>query len=211
MTKTRSVSATTTASSSTLQSGSPVTPASGSKQAGPHSHPPPTTEPTPAKGPGVFDDDNDLEEINSALHTNNLYLGNPELLQHVKWVESGRQRQLVLKDDDGECEPAILEWIGDISPWNFWLYACGGWNGELGPNNNWSKATPFEKAKARAHIRAPSHPTLAADWDKNIMNLKALMTTVLDSSQNKTTSHSLLDGDEIKMRHAIFEVSTQNH
>ena len=100
----------------------------------------------------------------------------------------------------------MLEWIGEISPWNSWLYACTGWNGDLGPNNSWTKASPFEKAKARAEVHIPSSPVLAQDWQKSIMNVKALMMMAVNSSQDELTAHSLLHEDAIKIQHAIFEV-----
>ena len=156
--------------------------------------------------PLFADDEQDLAVINTALQTSTFYLGNPDLLRYVKWVETGRQQVLIANNDEDNQEPAVLEWIGEISPSNFWLYACAGWNGELGPNNNWSKASPFEKAKAKAQVRIPSQPAFAQDWQTCIANINALMTTVVTSSQDERNAYSLLHGDSIKIRHAIFEV-----
>ena len=153
--------------------------------------------------------DCDLEDIATALAQSPFHLANPNLLNHVRWYLIGRSRLLVESDSenpDGEPVPAVLQWAGEISLDNFWLYACAGWNGEPGPNNNWSKASPFEKAKAKAMVRAPSHPILAQNWPACIDNINRLMASLLGNSQDPTNVLSLIVDDNIKIRHSIFQV-----
>src|ERR1700722_19035595 len=39
----------------------------------------------------------DLHKINQYLHKSKMFLANPNIIDHVEWVESGRRRKLVLK------------------------------------------------------------------------------------------------------------------
>jgi hypothetical protein len=151
--------------------------------------------------------DSDLKKVNEGLHKEELFLGNPDLLENVEWVEFGRQRVLVSKKnvtDDGDPETAVLQWVGEISPHNFWLYPCAGWNGERGPRGEWEKASPFENAKARANIRAPSQPFFATDWALCLRNLENVMNSA--KKPNARTALSVIQDDEVKVRHSIFQV-----
>jgi hypothetical protein len=158
--------------------------------------------------PPLFQEkDDDLRAIRESLHESPLFLANPDLLNNVEWVEFGRRQKLVVKNPDDNNtvrEPAVLEWVGEISPINFWLYPCGGWNGERGPNGDWEKASPFETAKARAVVRCPSHEIFSEDWSACITNTERLM-SLLKKDKSKT-SLSIIQNDEIKIRHALFEV-----
>ena len=132
----------------------------GGKQADPiNVQPPPTTTNAspPASSPFVYEDPL-IVDINTNLRQYQWFLSNSDLVQSVLWVESGRQLKLVQKPDTpGKVmEPAVLQWVGEISPSNFWLYPCAGWNGAKGPKDDWSSSSPFEKAKSRAHIRSPN-------------------------------------------------------
>jgi hypothetical protein len=109
-----------------------------------------------------------------------------------------------VKDENAVRDPAIIEWVGEINPNNFWLYPCGGWNGERGPNDDWEKASPFELAKARAVIRRPSHELFSDDWKKCIANINRLM-SMAKHPQSKIALSILQDSD-VKVRHSIFEV-----
>jgi|ERR1700722_8592056 len=151
-------------------------------------------------------DDSDLQHINQALKSSRLFLGNPNLLEHVEWADLGRQKILVINksDGEGELEPAVLEWVGDISAHNFWLYACGGWNGERGPQDKWSKVSPFEKTKARGYLRQSSHAIFAKDWNACIQNVNKLIPAA--KKVKGDTSLHIIQGEEIRIRHAIFEV-----
>jgi hypothetical protein len=151
-------------------------------------------------------DDSDLENILTELHKGDFFLGNRSLKDHVKWVESGRQHKLVVKQVNGDdsYEPTVLEWVGEISLMNFWLYPCAGWNGPKGPHNNWTNETPFEKAKACAMIRCTTNKLLAKDWKLCLDNVTHIMNTA-KKNDGKIT-HSLIESGEIKIRHSIFEV-----
>jgi len=128
---------------------------------------PPDTSPIEPTHPAAspFQDDTDLEMIKETLHNSITYLNNPNLLKHVEWVDAGCMKQLTLKTDNtgGKYKPAILEWVGEISPINFWLYTCASWNRDKGPNNDWQKLSPFETAKARANIQSANHMLFALD------------------------------------------------
>ena len=172
------------------------------------------TVPTPIPGPSSIPttdpaDNNDVPEladIRDNLTRNPFFLGNPDISSHVTWVDEGRQLKLVSVDSaqDDIKKSALLQWVGEISPNNFWLYACAGWNGSRGPNDSWEKVSPFEKAKARATVRQPSLDLFAADWSSCLENLNRLMSTT-KKFDNKT-NYSLLDDEGIKIRHSIFEV-----
>jgi hypothetical protein len=177
--------------------------------------PPPSTTSTPSssqhrestENPLPFNqDDTILQQIHSDLQNSDYFLGSMDLSQHVEWVNSGRQQVLVQKRENpgDRYEPAILEFIAEVSPNNFWLYACAGWNGERGPNDNWEKASPFEKAKARAFLRRPSQGVVASDWKPCLANLHKLM--MLAKKKVANTELSLVQDEEVKIRHAIFEV-----
>ena len=155
-----------------------------------------------------FQDDTDLETIKETLHNSTTYLGNPNLLKHVEWVDAGRMKQLALKTDNtgGKYEPAILEWVGEISPTNFWLYACAGWNGDKGPNDDWRKSSLFETAKARANIRSANHTLFATDWKPCMKNIDVLTAAAKSFNTNSRTALNIIQGDEVKIRHSIFEV-----
>jgi hypothetical protein len=122
-------------------------------------------------------------------------------------MPDGRRHKLVLKNrhgNDDVREPAILEWIGEISANDFWLYTCAGWNGELGPQGQWEKPSPFESAKARALVCCPSYAPFALDWKACTENIDRLM--ALKMKPNSRIALSLLCDEDIKIRHAIFEV-----
>jgi hypothetical protein len=150
----------------------------------------------------------DVRQIRSAMTQSKFFLGNPDIAQHVEWIEAGRQRILVEKEggESGERVPAVLEWIGEISSTNYWLYACAGWNGERGPDGSWNRESPFEKAKARGQIRRAIDPLLAEDWDACIVNMRGLMDMAKTNSKSPTALSTIL-ANEIKIRHSIFEVS----
>jgi len=100
-----------------------------------------------------FDDndvDEDLRRLKTSLSRSQVYLGNSNLPKVVEWVDEGRRRILVLKrtNKNSKFDPAIVEWVREVSPQNFWLYPCGGWNGERGPSGSWKTPTPFYKANA---------------------------------------------------------------
>jgi hypothetical protein len=125
----------------------------------------------------------------------------------VEWIADGRKHKLVLKSrdaDGGIREPAVLQWVGEISPNNFWLYACGGWNGERGSEGKWAKPSPFETAKARGLVRCPANDLFAADWETCIDNINRLIE--LGKKPNSRTALNVVQDDEIKIRHSIFEV-----
>lgn len=152
--------------------------------------------------------DSDLEQLRSALSHSKVFLGNPDITQHVEWIEAGRQQVLVLKEEtEGrDRDPAVLEWIGEISPSNYWLYACAGWNGERGPDGSWSRESPFEKAKARGQVRRPIDPLLSREWDACIANMERLMDMAKNNLKSPTALSTIL-ANEIKIRHSIFEVN----
>jgi hypothetical protein len=156
------------------------------------------------------DNGDDLRSMQSTLHRSKLFLGNPNLLGEVEWVESGRQRILVLKntEEDALREFAVLEWVGEISPINFWLYPCAGWSGERGPHGDWEKGTPFEKAKARASIMSPPFDPFNGDWGACIDNIQKLMNSLINVGGAKIGT-SILQQGEIRIRHAVFEVQSR--
>ena len=206
MTATRS---TTNAASSSSTAGNSRSGRAAAAAAAPASQP----REMPASQPGSISafasNDQDLEDIVNALRQSNFHLGNPNLLQHVCWDPSRRSQLLVesgANNPHGDPVPAILEWVGKISPNNFWLYPCAGWNGELGPNNNWAKVSPFEKAKAKALIHVPNHAILAQDWNMCIGNLNRLMAALTAASQDPNNVLSLVHDNEVRVRHAIFQV-----
>lgn len=166
----------------------------------------PETTPPPTQMQ-LAPDDTDLAEIHNGLHGNPYFLGNSQILDHVQWISSGREQKLVVRrsDENKRYESAVLEWVGEISASNFWLYACAGWNGERGPNDDWKNLSPFEKAKARAHVRSPDHPLFANDWEDCITNLVKI--TDAAKKSNAKTLNSVLQHGEVKIRHSIFEVS----
>jgi hypothetical protein len=158
----------------------------------------------------------DLVNTLSGLSLN---LSNADILNQLDWVQSGRSSTSFLvvnhKDDDDHLyKPAILEFVGDLSPGAFWLYACGGWNGERGPSNSWSKACPFEKARARAHVRRSSYPFYARSWTPCIDNLKKIVNlavTRVPSSRDKPIDYNVVYGNEIRLRHSVFFVRVTKH
>jgi hypothetical protein len=155
--------------------------------------------------------DTDLREIKNYLCQSKTFLANQNLADNVEWVEFGRQRKLVMKnakDADAIRDPAIIEWVGEISPNNFWLYPCAGWNGERGPNSDWEKRSPFELAKARAVVRRPSHALFTDDWKKCIANINRLM--AMAKHPNSKTALSILQDADIKIRHSIFELKERS-
>jgi hypothetical protein len=157
-------------------------------------------------------DDSDLERVNVSLRLSDLFLGNPKILENVKWVPDGRHHKLVLKARDGDDnfrKPAVLEWVGEISPSNFWLYACARWNGERGPMGLWEKPSPFETAKARARVQCPTYIQFVADWQACVNNLNSLMK--LHMKLNSRIALSILQDNEVKIRHGIFEVRTPSY
>jgi hypothetical protein len=154
-------------------------------------------------------------DLVNTLRENSLDLANNEILSQLDWVQSGRSSTSMLvinhRDDEDELyKPAILEFVGEISPASFWLYACGGWNGDRGPTGSWLKPCPFEKARSRAHIRCSSFPFYARFWSPTIDNLKKIVQLAVarvNSSREKTIDYNLVYGNEIRIRHSVFFVS----
>jgi hypothetical protein len=105
---------------------------------------------TPNKSPTITPHDPYLDNVINCLQDSPFYLANPSLFDHVQWIDSARRRILVenTEDNTGMYRPAALEIIGIISPQNFWLYPCRGWNEGKPPNSNWQNLTPFHKVKA---------------------------------------------------------------
>ena len=153
--------------------------------------------PVPTSSTHVTHEDERALDIRSSLLQNPLFFGNPNLLSGVKWVQSGHQFILVKTGEKrgGLETSAVLEWVGEISPSNFWLYACAGWNGEKWPSNTWANNSPFKKAKLRAHIRQPDGTVFEQDWPTCIENLERLMSSA--KKQDSKTVYSLLEDDEI--------------
>jgi hypothetical protein len=157
-----------------------------------------------------------VQDIIDDIQNATLYLGNPSLLQNVHWVDGDRKRVLVEnKDMDTDInidvpEPAILQVVGVISTQKFWLYPCGGWSGERGPKNAWPNPTPFEKAKARGRICSLRHHARAQDWKMSVENLNKIAQTAVPSrsSQIECDKDSLVSENQLRVRHAIFEVRT---
>jgi hypothetical protein len=153
-------------------------------------------------------------DLVNALSVNSLNLANPDVLTQVDWVQSGRSSTSTLvvnhKDENDQLyRPAILEFVGEISPASFWLYACGGWNGDRGPTNSWSKPCPFEKARARAHVRRSSFPFYARLWTPAIDNLKKIINlgvTRVSNARDKGIDYNVVYGNEIRIRHSVFFV-----
>ena len=157
-------------------------------------------------------DDADLEKIKKALVHDKSFLGHPDLFEHVEWVGYGRKWILASKASEREeiaREPAVVQWVGEISPHNFWLYPCAGWNGEHGPNGDWDKSSPFETAKARANIRCPSQAVFAIDWKACMQNLMELMDAA--KRPNSRTALNLIQDNEVKVRHSVFEMVCFRH
>jgi hypothetical protein len=155
----------------------------------------------------LSDEYNTPLEVLHTIESKEFHLGNANLLDHVKWVKSGRQHFLVPKKPDVKVhDRAVIEWIGEISDKSFWLYPCGGWAGEKGPHGTWDRSSPFEKAKARGHTRCPEHPKLASPWTRYIDNLNKLMRLITSSSDDHNINYSITDDDEIIIRHSLFEV-----
>jgi hypothetical protein len=167
----------------------------------------PTPPPPSVDSDSAFRDDPLYIDIKTNLHQNPFFLGRDGLLSAVSWVPAGRRLALVQNGvDDGEPKvPAVLQWVGEINPSSFWLYACAGWNGARGPNDAWTTVSPFENAKARGHIRQPGWPLFSQDWTVCLKNLNRLMTSA--KTLDSVTSYSLIEDEEIKIRHSIFEVS----
>jgi hypothetical protein len=162
--------------------------------------------------PGTVQYDAHLEDVFRRLQNSTFYLGNPSLSDHVQWIDAGKRRVLVEKTDDVSndgYDGAALECIGIINPVNFWLYPCAGWAGNKGPLNNWDRNSPFEKARARARLCSHHHPNLLGAWEKGLDNLKSIIqSSVANSpSQVQLDTTKLFEGNQIRFRHAIFQVS----
>jgi hypothetical protein len=134
---------------------------------------------------------------------------NPQLLDHVEWVETGRSYQLSNKQSTSHShtpDPAILHCVGELSPNKFYLLACGGWDGERGPQNVWTNPTPIHKAKARCRVRSPGLLSVDEQWSVTLKNLTAIMRMPFATS-SLPLSRSLLDVKELLVRHSLFRVS----
>ena len=150
--------------------------------------------------------DAELDKIREYLANDTSYLGHRSLLENVEWINYGRKWILapkVVEGEEGSLQPAVLKWVGEVSPHNFWLYPCAGWNGERGPNGDWEKSSPFTAAKARANISRPNHPAFANDWKACIQNLSDLLDVA--KKPNTATALSVIQGNEVRVRHSIFE------
>jgi hypothetical protein len=149
-----------------------------------------------------------LRKLNATLRENPLFLGNPHIEQHVQWVSVNNHRILVeiAEREDAKYKMAILECVGEISPLNFRLYPCAGWNGESEPSDAWFWSSPFKCAKARAHVRRPCQPLFKDVWSSCLENIDKLEKSV--KGIDEKTDVSILQGDEIKIWHKIFDVRT---
>ncbi|KAH9977770.1 hypothetical protein BGW80DRAFT_1249462 [Lactifluus volemus] len=147
----------------------------------------------------------DTRDVLKQLDGSTYHLSSASLLDHVQWAPSGRRYILVTKDKThNKFSPVQLECVAEINPEKFWLYACGGWSGEKGPTGNWSTPTPFEKAKARGHLRRPQHPDLHHLWPNYMANLDAIVTLATSTSKDTRMDHKVVENKEIKIRHSIF-------
>ena len=165
---------------------------------------------TTNKSPTITPTDPYLDDVINRLQNSPFYLANPSLFDHVRWIDSARRRVLVenTEDDAGMYQAAALELIGIISPQNFWLYPCGGWNGGKPPKSDWQNPIPFHKVKARALVHRHHHQSLMTDWRTSLNNLdKLVQTAVTDTaSQIQLDKDTLLHDDQLCIHHALFQV-----
>jgi hypothetical protein len=144
-------------------------------------------------------------DLVNELSNLSLNLANPDVLNQVDWVQQGRSSTSILvlnHKDEGEdlYSPAILEFVGELSPGSFWLYACAGWNGDRGPSNSWSKPCPFEKARARAHVRRSTFAYYSKFWTPAFENLKKIVNlgvTCAAGTRDKAVDYNIVYGHEI--------------
>jgi hypothetical protein len=157
----------------------------------------------------VLGDNHDLRGLLGTLYRNTLHLGNPELLQHVQWIQSGKHYLLVQKDqdqDNTEYQPAVIQCIGELDPETFWLYACGGWSGQSGPNKDWATPT-FDKAKARAQLRLPAWLEFDSTWQAYLHNLENIVQMPLPGIKDTPpVALSIRKNDNVALRHSVFLV-----
>jgi len=153
-----------------------------------------------------------LDHVIEQLQNSTLYLANPSLLNHVKWIASdgGRRRVLVEKTPSVNSHTfprAALEVIGVISSDNFGLLPCAVWNGDKGPRNDWAHPSSFEKANARAWVCAHQHPTVTGDWPNGLENLNRIIQSANpeNASNLRIEKDTLFLKDQLRIRHAIFE------
>jgi hypothetical protein len=163
-------------------------------------------------GTSPLDNDRDLRALLDTLYKHPYHMGNLRLVEHVQWVRSGNHYILVQMEraqGSGAYKPALLQCLGDLSSEHFRLYACAGWAGEHGPNDEWPNATPFVNAKATGVLEPPSCLALDATWKAYTDNLKACMHLPLPGDKDRHPSAlCILEYDELPLRHAIFHVSS---
>jgi hypothetical protein len=149
----------------------------------------------------------DTRQVLASLHFSKLHLANPSLLDQVQWAPRGRGFVLVMKEKTkNKFCVAKLDCVGELTPDKFWLHPCGGWVGPNGPANNWAKATPFEKTRARGCLRRPQHPHMHDHWATYLSNLDAILALATSNAKDTRVEHSIVEGKEIKIRHSVFMV-----
>ncbi|KAH9917577.1 hypothetical protein B0H21DRAFT_827723 [Amylocystis lapponica] len=137
------------------------------------------------------------------------YLGGHDLLNHVQWDRTSDGTDVLIKrraadaeDDPGE--EALPEWVGQVDAGDFWLYACGGWSGKLGP---------FGKTKAKAvMLPGTQYMSLAKLWPSLLNNLTTLQKQSCEGTWVNTGNYLLLAPNEkgIRIRHCVFEEVTDD-
>lgn len=97
--------------------------------------------------------------------------------------------------------PATLAMVVQIAPGKSWLYPDGKWTGPT------QYIRQFSDVKLLCTGTAPSHPRFHNDFDSSVSTLKAIMADI-STKGNPTTGVLSAPGQELKVRHPLFTVSS---
>lgn len=126
------------------------------------------------------------------------FLNDKLMRDECEWVpmRSGFILAHKRRDNTGHVTPAEVRIIGEISKSSFWLYPCGGWNGNFDE--------PIEKAKATARICPGRLPEVEGMWTRFV---EVLDDVVFSRGVPMGGRHyPLFERGEFKIRHKIFEL-----
>ena len=141
------------------------------------------------------------------------FAGHPNAFPTFIWRDDVDGRQVLVDAKTGH--PLKLWFVGDICPRQFWLQACGMWSHAISSYRNDAgnnKKTGFEDHVATGFIAEPfasaADDALKQLFRAQFQNIQKLEASMEKINPNGHLAHVDHDGNRIKIRHRIFEVTT---